>query len=381
MKKISIISFFFSILITSCVGNHSEKDCPIIRVNLNDDIHEMDADSILCHDSVEVIPLQSDNCIPIGSVEIFKSDGQKNVIVDDERESVSIFNADGSFYQTIHAVGNANNEYYEIEDVCLNGNQIYILDIQKNKVFEYTINGKFVKSISIEKYWGNSIACKDGLIYLINDYSDSESGKYEIFVLDDNGTLVSKNLPFDGEYLAPPPVPCAQNLDEIMVVNHVNNTIYKVLGDECIPVVRLDFGDKQLPSECFSQNLHEIIKKGVNDKYILGIKSIRISKDLIFIDFDCGKKQYTTIYDRITEKSVTTEGFIVKSNYRMGLSNYYIYGDYVYEIVDASMLLFNYEAVYKDSEFIASPYKEHLDEMVKKMRSSDNPIIFKYKLR
>src|SRR5574344_2850542 len=164
MKKLSIISFFFSILITSCVGNHSEKDCPIIRVNLNDDIHEMDADSILCHDSVEVIPLQSDNCIPIGSVEIFKSDGQKNVIVDDERESVSIFNADGSFYQTIHAVGNANNEYYEIEDVCLNGNQIYILDIQKNKVFEYTINGKFVKSISIEKYWGNSIACKDGLI-------------------------------------------------------------------------------------------------------------------------------------------------------------------------------------------------------------------------
>ncbi len=381
MKKSQLCSFVLVVALASCNKRISEASIPTIQVDLTANTELLNSDSILWPDSVTVIPLQSDKSTPIGSVEIFKSDGQKIIVVDSERRSVFIFNTDGSFYNKIEAVGRANNEYFEISDVCINENSLYILDYRKGVILEYTMSGKFVKRISIDKYWANKIEYLNGLIYLINDYSDSESGKYELFVIDENGELKNKYLPFEGEYTCTPTVPSVQNLDEVMIVEHLNNTIYTVSENGCKPLVRLDFGNKQLPSQYLSLDLRELMMKGLRQQYVTGIKTINFSKNLIFIGFDYGLDQYTLIYDRITRKSTMTRGIVVKSNFKTGLNHYFVCGDNIYEIVDASTLLFTYENVFKGNDLISSPYKEKMEELIENTLPSDNPILFKYKMK
>lgn len=379
MKQIHflLIVLFF----VSCKNKATDANCPTINVNITSNIKELDADTILIPDSVELIALQSKGNIPIGEIEIFKSDGNKIVIVDDEKTSVFIFNNKGSLVNVIHAVGKANNEYFEIADVCLEGDYVYILDYRKSVVLKYTVLGKFIKSINIEKYWGNQMALKNGKIYLINDYSETDTGKYEVFIIDENGNLIDKFLPFDYTYMATPPVSCHQNNGEIMVVSHNNNTIYSIKDDNCIPVIRLDFGSKQLPEKYFKKDLRELTKENVLNKYILGIKRLQFSEKFILLDFNDDAEDYTILYNRITGKSTMTKGLTVNSSYQFGLSKFYVCDDYVYEIMDAPELLFLYENVFKQQDNRHEPYKTNLKELVNGLKESDNPILFKYKLK
>ncbi len=374
-----LIPIFF--ILVSCNETSLDTKCPTINVELTDNVEEFGADTILTTDSAELIPLQSTDNRLIGNVEIFKSDGERIAIVDDNYESIYIFSVNGTLVNVIHSVGKANSEYFEIADICLEKDFVYILDYRKRVVLKYTIRGEFVKSINIEKYWGNQMACKNGLIYLINDYSPTDIGNYEVFVIDENGNLINKYLPFEFTYMATPPVSCLQNNDEIMIVSQSDNTIYEVKEDKCSPIVRLDYGNKQMSEKFKKNDLRNLAEEKVLDKYILGIKRFRFSDKIIIIDFDYDSEEYTLLYNRITGKSTLTKGFIVNSNYRVGLSNYYISGEYVYEIMDAPTLLFTYDAVFKQKDYLQDPYKSKLDGIVRTLKDSDNPVIFRYKLK
>ncbi|UKK57263.1 hypothetical protein [Prevotella communis] len=49
--------------------------------------------------------------------------------------------------------------------------------------------------------------------------------------------------------------------------------------------------------------------------------------------------------------------------------------------MDAPTLLFTYDAVFKQKDYLQDPYKSKLDGIVRTLKDSDNPVIFRYKLK
>lgn len=63
---------------------------------------------------------------------------------------IQTFDSNGKFISKISALGNGPHEYISIRDVCITpqGN-IGIVDTQKRKILEFTVDGKYVKDIPI----------------------------------------------------------------------------------------------------------------------------------------------------------------------------------------------------------------------------------------
>lgn len=61
------------------------------------------------------------------------------------------------------------------------------------------------------------------------------------------------------------------------------------------------------------------------------------SLNYIFIYFWSNREYRTALYDKVNDSVTVCNDILVSSMYRMGLGNYYISNNFIYDIVDANI--------------------------------------------
>lgn len=331
----------------------------------------------------EIIPIEtSDECL-IGEVSkvFFKND--RIYILDKDANGVFILHEDGTLDRSIFAEGRSNREYMELGDMYVTDKLIYLFDNILMKILCFDLDGQYQKTIDISPYWANRILVQNNNIYLINEWSETEKGQYLLFVLDGDGKLLGKFLPFEEteRYGGKDMESYTVLGDEVLLCYPSDNTVYRVADGACTPKYRIDFGDNALPKEYLTKSLIDCMKEGLADRYVLGIDAFMASSRYLLFRFDLGKTEYTAIYDKKTREVtlISSGGLINHSTCNLGLSQYFVDGDNVCSYYSALSIKTIYPYMKKLPE--GNKYGEQLSKIVAAMDESDNGILIKYKLK
>ena len=118
-------------------------------------------------------------------------------------------------------------------------------------------------------------------------------------------------------------------------------------------------------------------------KYVLGIERIQVSGDLLFIRFSVNNNDYLLVINHKTKSNVLLcKGIAVCSMYHLGLMNYYIHENTIYNLYDGDDFVSSIKILEDDDNPIEEKYLRELKEIVsERVSDTGNPIIVKYKVK
>ena len=384
MKKLCYSFPILLLCVFGCVRQPKESEAKVeIAVDLNKSVEEFDLSTMLADASGhEIIRLETNGDCLIGSVERIFCREDKIFIYDEMAQNVYCFNDDGSYNCKIGSRGRANNEYIEIFDVYVSNSSVYIYDNVGLKILCYDLAGQYLKTIDISKYWAMSLFEKDDKLYLVNHWSNSKEGRYRIFVIDRDGNLLAKELPFeeqdDGYGFSGSRYALFSNSVDV----NFGNVIYRLSdNNQFIPQYRIDFGDKTLPMSYYPFELSKAVSSGLHKKYIFGIEYMHESERYLLFNFYYTEEAYTAIYDKKDDKLTVADRISNKSLLDISIGKYFVESNNVYSYYPANDILMVNEYNWKNSSHADTEEYREMKAKIAGMTDMDNGLIIKYRLK
>lgn len=360
-------------MMSACESSkNSRYSDEVVDVSYNSMKGYISASTIISPDFVDIIRLSND-CVTMGLVKSFKPYGDCLYVLNESGNAIYIFKDNGELESVISRYGNAGDEYSDITDFCVDSNNVYILDQNKQKIHHLLNDGKYIGNIDISSIWGNQIFIVDHVLYVINNASDTEIGKYHLFKIEKN--KIEPYLPFStasGLYMK-------QSHAGPFVFIRENNTLYKIEDGNPKEVLKLNFGSLSLPETLIGADALQLMQNGAVDKYVLGIDRIQTDGNLIFLYCSVKSEPKVIVYDFYKKEIVEfCSGFRNDMFLGIGLMNYTITENNLYDLYYADELCTILEN--SNDSMLSEKYKIIRTKLLSEMSPEDNPIIFKYKM-
>ena len=226
------------------------------------------------YNSIQFVKLETINDNLIGRIDKIIATDDKFVILDLAiAKKIFVFDRYGKFLNTISKNGEGPEEYDTPNDITYDkyNDELLVLCHNKKKIMKFKMDGTFVKNIKIE-WWVASIyvAGKNTYLVYLNNYTqkDGKINDYNLLIINDNGEVISKLLPYNKDGIALSP-PCGKIFstfqNELLFTPYYNNKSFIIDLDS----VKLrnkyyfDFGKRNIPQSLFS---HTITPKEFNNK-------------------------------------------------------------------------------------------------------------------
>lgn len=318
----------------------------------------------------------------VGYIDAFKVMGNMTCILSGNRQKIQLFDENGLFLKEINHVGKSALEYVEIADFYVSDNNVYVLDTFFRKIVVYSLKGTKAHKIDISDYWANSLFVLNGDIFLVNEGSDTANGKYHLFRIDTNGRLIDSYIKFTENPGLTSDICYAQHKDTVYYIQRDENMVYLCDTNGVVPLLKFDFGKYNMPEQYLSMDARQLMSVGDYKDYCLGIDGIKVSERYIFVTFSAKGNNYVAVYDRHTQTLLhICRGIAIKGQYGIGLMNYRISGNTVYDIYYADELTVMLEEKFKSGTTIPENYSKELRELQKQIKEKYCPVIFKYYLK
>lgn len=381
--KTTYIVLLFSLLLVSC-SVEEKHTAQNLSVNPLEIKGEIPVENYLDTNYYELIKLENTR-LPIGEITKMQIDENKIFIMDKTTHSINVFDNKGNLILSLNKMGKSKNEYLQITDFYYSNGIIYIADILKRVVLEYNLSGVCVNTIDISKYWANKIFAIDKYLYLVNEYSDTESGKNLIFKLDPKGNMVESYIPFDKSYRQASTLCYAKDKGNMIYGQRPDNILYEITPNGCCELLALDFGRYNMPLECKEMDVRQLMENNVDNLYVHGIEKFQVSSKNIFIDVrDMNWDDFLIIYNRETKsvdhvcRGFDMSNFVLKSF----ITNPIIAEDFLYSPVSTEAFeeLSNYLNKFESTN-VSEQYLRDITSISESLNLDSNPIIIKYKLK
>lgn len=323
-------------------------------------------------EEINIVPLETTTESLIGYIEDIQFDNGFIFIADRKTNELLIFSIDGHFVTKISALGNGSEEYVSFNgfDIDKDNNIIYLLDGTKGNILQWNYCGEYLghtdlpfKNIDTFIYAGNnSFYVNFG--FRQDDFNKSSPHNLILY------NAISKQIessffPFDFNLFQ------LRILDNSLFFKNENNIyyrtlfgnkIYKIEKDSLIEMVECDFGEYQIPFDCYFLTNKEF-KKIQEEKLYSKLGKFLDFDKWIYIRIDRSRMSGHYFYDKKIEK-----GYLDISHI-MSKSNFISQDIYKYDE--------NTFCGWINPEQIFSFDKYSNDEIV----SDDNPILIFYKLK
>lgn len=314
----------------------------------------------------------------------------KIIIYDKKSKGVFIFNRDGTYYNRILATGQGPGEYPPVlNDVIVTRSHICIFPPVAQKIFLYDFDGKFNKTIDLQGIWGDTFFTFDEIDYhVINNWSDSERGRYHFFQLMSDKHKVKASHPFDESAITNRRGWGLDNYYSIyknraLVLLSTKDTIYEINSNNDIaPLYYVNILKNRIPRKLAEGDAYIALQRAIDDQYITGVDKIMESSKFIFLTMS---NRNVLIYNK-KDKAVEAIGdkFIIPSwgDWRFRLDvmtsieeNTLISTIPAQDCITIKEALNSVEFKNKDFEL---KYKNALNHI---KNEEDNPIVFIMKLK
>ncbi len=393
MKKIGYLLILILPFMVSCKKSRTVESFvtndslfQIITVN-PDDINRKERSRISeIAESIEYIPLQTEDSILIGEVSKIIVWENKYYILDKLSETIFCFGSDGKYQNRIYRQGTGPDEYLRIFNFTIDrgtGNIVIYSDMGQG-LYEYTSDGKFVKKTSVSFILSSFQPQGDRIYYYLGQspnmvlYKDIFPESYRYLVLND-GEPQSQQLhyKYDDSFLQ---IPLSDNNftfygDTILLTEYLKPEIYWIdsIGN-LTPRYRIEFTtNTYAPS--FNENvdlerMNQEIKRGNLAQLLMGFYE---TSRYLFFNYSRGLIGMGYVDKK--DNSIHNLGYFLLDDFNQNTlpaSISFAEEGYMYKTVEADKLIMKNE---KDN---FSPY---LKDICKNIHNFDNPIIIKIKLK
>lgn len=294
--------------------------------------------------------------------EIIYNNGK--LIIRDDRH-INVYDEDGKYINSIGEVGRAKNEYYQINDISILSDTIYVLDNTKDQLITYDIDGNFIcdNTLPIPLISGISVT-KQGFILYRPLYKGDETNQlyeYAMTFTDKNLNIKSQFLKYDknspivnhGTPFIETDSLISFNLfltDEIYLIDR-NNLNKRVLN--------IDFKDWKIPMN--KKNDNEFVFSDMNDCYYMSCTPI-IENNLLIGRAVKKRKRINFAIDLITKEVFEDEKIIN------------LYPPYYGKLKDFFLSPIEYNG--DNDDFLAHQFPDSVNKAV----LNGNVVILKFKL-
>lgn len=310
MKKYLLLSIVFSLFLCGCTQKQSESNessgmesIPIT------DFETYNGRFSEFVEAVEMIPLEFTDESILGEIKkVVLSEDFIFVMERDNSAGIYTFDRSGKFLYRIGNRGQGPKELVDVADFSINEKDrlIYIFDGARTKVFVFSFDNEFIKTIPMD-YYATNMEYQDGLFYLYREDADYGAPLYSLVIKDLEGNLVEKYYPMPKLPSIHECVFCKREND-ILFAQDMNDSVFVLSDGKLSPLYYIDYKDKSMkPEDREDIKLHvrPAIDVLLEKKTIAGIKGIFEIHDKVFIKSVNVIIPVLTIYDKV-KKEVKT---------------------------------------------------------------------------
>lgn len=333
--------------------------------------------------SMFMVPLEINNSALIARINRIYMANDTLFILDTNYRSITIFNKEGKYINSIQNLGVGPKEYVDLGDICLDSKnkELLVLCTRPSKLQFYNYQGEFLREKGLGDKYYSYVAADGQYIYLQDDTNVNKSNK-EVDIYDQHlnfisGTLdhgeVFKNKDFHTVNHFGHGNTMTQN-SFIYIAREFDNIIYEAREGKVYPKYQLDFKEHRLPKELLNSKMKpfDFLDFCKKKQYVISLKEIvEVGGKILFVTnigiFICDKQsgdmiQYTFMLD-------TMSG--------MGSSDIQVIGN-----TNKIAMIWSVNSLKRMTEMVAkySNSKINLDfiKRINAMDEEDNPVLFIY---
>jgi hypothetical protein len=390
-KKLLVI---LSCLILACNTEHKEDVADnVIYFDTKKSIEEYDMKD-LTDGTFSIIPLETtDECL-VAKIDKIEIKDNRIYIMDKTAHSVYVFDMDGKYLNKIYKRGQGPEEYTNLSYMTVTDSSVIILDHLAERQLEYRIPSmEFINKgkDSFENFWATDIFYLNGVVYYINDWSNSNAGKFRLFSQKHGTENFEKYLPFEEEPLSlginRPTY--AINGNEASLIYSGCDTIFRISDGKVLPEYIMKFKNKVKYSSGKVENIYKDNPAG----RVIGINGINESDKYLFIEISMTTKEnkpvgpgnygaYICIHNKSDHSTIICPDNVI---YNSIFDDAYAIGRIIDNKIifwcDAYALPFLYPPKLAERTFKKEEYGGRLKNVIENLTQDGNPVLFIYGLK
>ncbi|HTO16511.1 MAG TPA: 6-bladed beta-propeller [Edaphocola sp.] len=288
------------LLITGCQVKNTEKesDDHIIL-----DVFPQKNEELLLSnfvDSITFIKLETNNNEIISNITKVQLFNDKIFILDRDRNSIFVFDKNGSFIEKVQNIGRGPGEYLQLVDFEINNQGIFLLDYPNN-ILHYNFQLEYLQNINLMELYTFTFNYYKDMFWVCNE-AGSQNELFHFSSVNQKGitrnTFIKKDF-LEKEY--------SWHLgsefnkqDSILYLSPLfDNRIYIANGEEIEIAYTINFGNHSFPNNqnIFSKNIYSS-----DFDYALKQHFWVTSKYLIFDFLFSGERKFV-FFDKVTQKA------------------------------------------------------------------------------
>jgi len=374
-----IIIFFF----TSCKNKKDEvKD--ILTIYVDNSVKSKVAYDISkdVNPDFDIVALETKEDCLIGTVDKMIFENDKYYILSKLTNSVLTFSSTGKHISTLNKQGQGPDEYVQINNFAIEGENIWICDKHSYKILCFDKEHNVVDRISLKesRFWVEEIEYSNGYLYLINNWIGNNKINYNIGIYDIKEKKLALEKPYsplDPYTLFRHPLRQAiKNKERLLVTFSYNDTLFSINNKEIAPQYRFIFSERMI-------NTPMRIEEETDDsQYIYGINKIDETNNNVILTYGDDKSYYFAIYNKEKESCEVFYRIINKSLGGMNMLGMDFQNQNIFSIrsnIPALREYFNENIVNKP--FDREEDKVRMKEVISQLNDESNPVIFRFKLK
>lgn len=387
-KYLVVLCLLIIIILFSCKketnkSRISETEIENITIDLDNNI-QVAYDSLI--ERVEFIKLETTEDNLIGQIsQVFFIDSLIIVVDSENAKSISVFEINGKFKNTIGEIGNGPEEFVEISNVVIvpNSNLLTVLDRPQKKILYYSLDGTFVK-YERQPFMLNYFEFLDSGHKAFNtismfDYAYGRNRGKSLIVTDSTNEIIygafDDTYRDDFHYVINRPL--RKYGQQVFFSTNLTDSIYIVQNDKIIPKYYIDIKNNSMP------NLND---KGLTTDELYNFMDTRFFyngdfielEDFTFVNIATPWSYPFAVYHHEKQEVFLASGKFDNPLYSFfenaPIARYKKNG--IVFIVSPYILIDFKKALYENNR----NYKKILDELFKDVELDSNPILFIYYL-
>lgn len=310
MKKYLLLSIVFSLFLCGCTQKQSESNEPFGMESIPiTDFETYNGRFSEFAEAVEMIPLEFTDESILGEIKkVVLSEDFIFVMERFNSAGIYTFDRSGKFLYRIGSRGQGPEECADVDDFSINEKDrlIYIYDSVRKKVFVFSFDNEFIKTIPMD-YSATNMEYQDGLFYLYREDARYGVPLYSLVIKDINGDLVEKYYPMSDLTKSHDCVFCKREND-ILFAQDMNDSVFVLSGGKLSPLYYIDYKDRSMAPEDrmdIKYDVRRSIDVLLEKRTIAGIQGVFEIHDKVFIKSINVIVPVLSIYDKV-KKEVKT---------------------------------------------------------------------------
>jgi hypothetical protein len=292
--KESIIFLLIIIKVVGCgIENTKVKSVP--SFDLSDFLHTVDIPlTEINAESISYIPLET--CAEALIAQINRLEYLNSFFILSQAE-IYRFDDEGKFICRIGKRGKGPSEYLLANDfaVCVESKLVLVLSFIERKIYMYSYNGDYIKTIDSPKFTTN-VRCIKGFIFCYNKNIEGDLlDKFHI--IDFDGQIVKSFpnyysfKPIENPIILENEVSFSNNRGELFIKELYSDTVFHLNDFEMIPKYILSLGKSRIPPD-FKESIRDFNDfDEVTKNYVIDRK-LFVSKNFVYFEFDYKSQRY-----------------------------------------------------------------------------------------